>query len=76
MARENDPVHVEAVLAGEPIFWPSTPCRHGHLSQRSTAAGRCIECRRETWWRWRDRNPEAALAHLERMLTDKCVMEG
>ena len=76
MVRENELAHVEAVLEGEPTFWPVDPCRRGHVSERSTADGRCIECRREAWPRWRDRNPEAALAHLERMLEDKGVMGG
>lgn len=76
MARENELAHAEAVLAGAATFDPVEPCRHGHLSPRSTADGRCIECRRETWRRWRDRNPAKALAHLERMLVEKGVMDA
>ena len=75
MTRENELARVEAILAGEPTYHGTT-CRHGHASPRSTADGRCIECRRETWRRWRDRNPEKALDHLERMLTEKGVMGG
>lgn len=76
MTQENETARVEAVLAGEPTFWPLTPCRHGHASPRSTADGPCIECRRQAWRRWRDKHPAKALAHLERMLEDKGVMGG
>ena len=76
MANDNTAAHVEAVLDGRRTFDPVEPCRHGHLSPRSTADGRCVECRRATWRRWRDRNPAKALAHLERMLADKGIMEG
>ena len=75
MARENETAHAEAVLAGAATFDPVEPCRHGHLSPRSAADGRCVECRRNAWRRWRDRNPAKALAHLERMLIEKGVME-
>ena len=71
---DNQTERAEALLNGEPTFWPITPCRHGHLGPRSTADGKCLECRRATWRRWRDGNPERALANLERMLTEKGVM--
>ena len=76
MSRSNQITRVKALLAGEPTFDPWDRCRNGHLGKRSTADGRCIECRRETWRRWRDRNPAKALAHPERMLTEKGVMDA
>lgn len=46
-------------------------CRNGHRSPRRTVDGRCVQCRLDRWRRWRDRHPEQALSHLERMLTEK-----
>jgi 5-methylcytosine-specific restriction endonuclease McrA len=36
----------EAQLAGRPKYTTDRPCKLGHLSERITATGTCIECRR------------------------------
>ena len=73
----NIAARVEAVLAGEGTFYPVTPCRNsGHMTLRSTADGRCIECRRANWIRWKGRHPAAARAHLEKLLIEIGVMEA
>lgn len=34
-----------ALVAGEKLYWPVTPCRHGHLSARYSADGSCHQCK-------------------------------
>lgn len=36
-----------AVLAKEWLYNTGKPCKHGHLSNRRTQDGSCVECRRE-----------------------------
>ena len=36
----------EALLAKELTYNTKKPCKHGHLSDRRTDDGSCIECRR------------------------------
>lgn len=50
MAHEYAPyigpiiTRAEAKAAGLPRFFTGKPCKHGHLSQRTTANGGCIAC--------------------------------
>ncbi|MDD4892759.1 MAG: hypothetical protein PHH73_02005 [Candidatus Rickettsiella isopodorum] len=34
----------EALLSGETQYYTGKPCKYGHLSNRQTASGACIEC--------------------------------
>lgn len=84
MARQIDPreimparlgvasadLHFLAELYGFRFYQTGVHCRNSHQSPRR----RCLACRRERWRHWRDRHPEAALAHLERLLAEKGKM--
>ena len=63
-----------AAVYGLPYYQTRASCRNGHASPRRTATGKCEDCRMERWQRWRDRHPEKATAHLERMLAEKGKM--
>lgn len=53
----------EAIAAGVPVFRTGKPCRRGHLSERQTASGTCVECLR--LWRISKRGGEASKAYYE-----------
>lgn len=33
-----------AVVAGEPRYFTGEPCKHGHIAERHTLSGACLEC--------------------------------
>lgn len=39
-------------------YFTNKPCKHGHLSERNTASGRCLECDRERGTAFRTERPE------------------
>lgn len=49
-----------AVLAGQKHYFTGKPCKHGHVDQRYTNGGCCMECARITARKWRDANLEVA----------------
>lgn len=38
---------IEAKAQGRPRYYPGTPCKNGHLEERSTASAMCLACLRE-----------------------------
>jgi hypothetical protein len=39
-------------------YFTGTPCVHGHLAEKITRSGTCIECHRLRRRRWQDLNPD------------------
>jgi hypothetical protein len=69
---------------GQPRYRTGKPCNHGHMCERITSTGRCVECvgiRREKWRkgnrkkylaerkRWRERHPDVVKEIRERHAT-------
>ena len=44
--KENAKLRDKAKLKGEKTYMPVESCHEGHLTERSVATNRCIECRR------------------------------
>lgn len=44
--RQNAELREKAKLNGKDTYLPVEPCHKGHLTERSVATNRCIECRR------------------------------
>lgn len=61
--RKPNPKAAERKAAqdrGEPRYFTGRPCEYGHIAQRWTGTGYCIECSRERGRRWHAENPEKA----------------
>jgi 5-methylcytosine-specific restriction endonuclease McrA len=52
----------EAKARGLKRWYSGEPCKHGHVAERSTSTGVCIECRLGYVKAWREVNPEAKRA--------------
>lgn len=52
----------KAKLAGTSRYYSSRPCKRGHFSERATASGVCVECRRI---RERERYPDRYEAYIK-----------
>lgn len=44
-----------AVFLGLVKYWPVTPCKHGHVSERNTRTDTCMACNRERQARLKQR---------------------
>src|ERR1017187_9086348 len=44
----------EAIGKGLPRYFTGIPCKYGHISEKKTCNGGCVECDKE----WREKNPE------------------
>lgn len=67
----------EAIASGLSRYFTGKPCKHGHVSERGTSRGQCLECHRE-WrqsnrdkingWRadWRAKRPDLEAAQVAR----------
>lgn len=60
----------EAREKGLKYYFTGKPCKHGHMSQRRTSTGRCIECertptdaKRAATKRWLAKNPDKQQAY-------------
>jgi 5-methylcytosine-specific restriction endonuclease McrA len=42
--RKYQALREAAVLAGQIVFDPKEPCRHGHVAMREVTAGKCVAC--------------------------------
>jgi hypothetical protein len=50
----------DAITLGLKRFFTGSPCKFGHISERSTASGSCLVCAAAASNRWRMRNPQRA----------------
>jgi hypothetical protein len=48
----------EAKALGLKRFFTGTPCKHGHIAERSVRSGRCLECDHARIAKWSAANPE------------------
>ena len=48
----------EATKLGLQRYFTGKPCKHGHLSERLTLSGTCVECNAQYYCAWKTRNPE------------------
>ncbi len=48
----------DAAKAGLKHYFTSKPCKHGHVAERRTATGHCVECHREEDRKRYAANPE------------------
>ena len=51
-----------AIQQGMPKYFTGIPCKRGHLSERNTASGTCLECRKLMAAQWYAENTKRAKA--------------
>ena len=56
----------EAIMAGSPHYFTGRVCRNGHVAERYTNTGACIQCHSEHRKRHREKYPEKKAAENER----------
>lgn len=58
----------QAIEAGDIRFYNGKPCPKGHLAERFTTGGNCVECQRESAERLREKVREGRLARARQIL--------
>jgi len=53
------PRHI-AMMEGSKFYFTNIPCKRGHVAERSTVDGKCVDCRREDDKSYYHANPEKA----------------
>lgn len=48
----------EAARSGSKYYYTGKPCVRGHKSPRYTRGAGCVECQRESTYKWREENRE------------------
>ena len=56
----------EAKRQGLPRYFTGKPCKHGHISERATHNGLCLECKREQARESYAADPEKKIASVDR----------
>jgi hypothetical protein len=59
-------LRAEARSKGEKTYFTGLECGGGHIAERMTNTGKCIECNREAWREKYRRDPERVLAATKR----------
>ena len=54
---QNTLVRKAAIANGLKRYFTGKPCKHGHVAERLSHNGSCLECHREAGRRWREDNP-------------------
>jgi len=49
----------DAIEQGLPHYFTGKPCRNGHTDERFTRSSNCLECERQRYRSWYDKNKEA-----------------
>lgn len=55
----TSPLQKIAMASGQTRFFTGNPCRNGHLSERLTCSGDCVQCRRNSAARSRKKKQKA-----------------
>ena len=46
MKKKTILIRADAIATGKTVYFTGKPCRAGHVSQRYTSTGHCLECLR------------------------------
>jgi hypothetical protein len=66
----------EAKAQGLKFYNTGKPCKHGHLSDRYTKYGKCVECTVVQSVAWRIENPEKHLASMQKWIENNRELHG
>lgn len=56
----------EARAQGRAHYFTGSPCKNGHVANRSVGGGACVVCRHDNYRRWREANRDRRKEHQER----------
>lgn len=69
-------MRAEAKQRGDKYYFTGVPCSRGHIANRSTNSGRCVECNRILIAEWREKNPDGDRAisrrHYAKTAEEQC----
>lgn len=64
----------EALLLCSPIYFSGIQCRRGHLANRRTQCGTCVECERVVSRIYRDKNKETLREKAAKRINDNLLL--
>jgi hypothetical protein len=68
----------DALAQGRPRYFTGKPCKHGHLSERSSSDGHCMECKRQAAVKWgaKNKNKRKESARSRRILNLDAIRDS